>query len=167
MKNDDIDTVSAFLKATSKSNIEQVRRLLDEGVDVNSQGSSGRSALIYAIDNVDIEIIQLLISHGINLNLKNKAGWTALHWAANRGLLNIVQLLVNNGAEIDAEDEDGNTPLWRAVMNYTDRDENRSSKIIEYLLSKGADGFKTNKHGVSPSKLTEYPVKAELSKFFI
>jgi hypothetical protein len=59
-------------------------------------------------------------------------GITPLIWAANRGCLDITKQLIAAGSVIDHQDNDGESALYSAAK------ENRV-KVVEYLLSQGAD----------------------------
>jgi ankyrin repeat protein len=73
----------------------------------------------------------------------------------------LVDLLIKRGAEVDALDCSGDTPLWRAAMDY------RGDKsTIEVLLKHGADPDKKNRHGISPREIAIESIKPGLKEFF-
>jgi ankyrin repeat protein len=141
----------------------QILKWLKKGAAINRVDEDGRTILMHAIlaDKASVEVIMLLIQNGANVKLAEPAQqWTPLHFAARDNRADIVKVLLENKAEVDARDVFGNTPLWRAVMNFKGDD-----KAIRLLLSHGADKNLANKHGVSPlsiSQTTANPGMAEL-----
>ena len=67
--------------------IEDVRKLLDAGVDPNLRNESGWTALMQASMNGHTDIVKLLISEGADVTVKGDAGWEALMLAAQFGHL--------------------------------------------------------------------------------
>ena len=54
-----------------------VTKLLDEGVDVNTCGSSGQTALMLAARNGRTDVVSLLLRRGADPTMKTKTGSTA------------------------------------------------------------------------------------------
>lgn len=97
------------------NDLEMVKALISEGVDVNSKGSSDDTALHDASHNGHYEIVKLLLEHGANVNARGWSNWTPLHYAAKRHY-NIVTLLLAHGANVNANGG-GDTPLNLALLN--------------------------------------------------
>ncbi|MDQ8935960.1 ankyrin repeat domain-containing protein [Acinetobacter rudis] len=76
---------------SSLGEVEQVKLLLEQGVDVNSIDEEGYSALQAAAENNYIEIVQLLLEHGADKALKGQ--YTALELAEMAGNKDIVLYL--------------------------------------------------------------------------
>ena len=88
-----------IVSAACDSDIEAVKRFLDEGADVNSRDKTGRTALHWAAVDGDVEMAQILIEANIDVNAKTKGKWTALHLAADIGCHQTVLTLLKAGAD--------------------------------------------------------------------
>jgi len=121
----------SIYRASSEGKIEEVKKYLASGADVNAKDRHGNTPLIYAETK---QMIELLVTSGANVNVRDRIGRTLLHKASKRkwGDRETVELLISNGADINAKRSNGAIPLHYAV--YYDRIEN-----VKILLSKGAD----------------------------
>ena len=147
------DLNDELLTAVYTENLDKVIKLLKKGADANWLDEDKRSILMSAVlaEKWNTEILRQLILNRADVRYAEpRQHWTALHFAARDGRPEIVKLLLENGAEVDAQDCFGDTPLWRAVVNF--RGDN---KTIHVLLSFGADKNIPNKSGVTPLSLTE------------
>ena len=86
----DTDEVTQFLLTVWVGNLDKIKELVANGVDVNAQ-DPGRGFF--------------------------KRGTTALHIAADRNYLTIVKFLLSKGARVDLMDVDRQTPLHLAVVS--------------------------------------------------
>lgn len=107
--------------------------VLDENVDVNTEDSVGRTALMFAVAQNNLPIVQALLEAGADVDIQNNHGWTALMHAIRRDNLPIVQELINAGADVNIQNDIGATSLMYAV----DKDNNLS--VVQALLDAGAD----------------------------
>jgi ankyrin repeat protein len=131
-----------LLDAIGQKDLEEVRRLLEQGVDSNATHQSGRRALHHAILYGTAEIVKCLLEHGATDDPETPM---ALHLAATFGNIEMLKILVENGWDpnlgIDYL-ENGRliSPLDRAISaSKTGR--NREAEI-RYLL--GLTGGETN-----------------------
>jgi ankyrin repeat protein len=94
--------ISRISNAVSRGNINQVRKCLEKGADVDLQSSNGVTLLYLACDKNHIEIAKLLISYGANVNqgLKEEYGRNPLLVAAIGKHSELTKMLVANGAKI-------------------------------------------------------------------
>jgi ankyrin repeat protein len=53
-----------LLEASSMGDRERIRRLLEEGADVNARDGCGSTPLHYAVFNLNVELIKLLLKKG-------------------------------------------------------------------------------------------------------
>ncbi|XP_065319268.1 protein phosphatase 1 regulatory subunit 12A-like isoform X3 [Gordionus sp. m RMFG-2023] len=100
-----------FLAACSAGDVEEVKKLLKRGVDINTPNIDGLTALHQACIDDNILMVEFLIKHGANINQGDNEGWTPLHAASSCGFLEIVQYLVKCGANIAAVNSDGELPI--------------------------------------------------------
>lgn len=112
-----------YLSEARGANRNGVRRLLDEGVDINYTDSQGRNALF----GLGLwKTLDLLIERGINVNQQNKRGETPLMVANDN---TIIEKLLNAGADASLVDVRGRNVLWY---------HQNSSKFVD-LIRAGAD----------------------------
>jgi uncharacterized protein len=135
-----------------KNDVENVRALLKNGVNIN-QFDSGMSALhVTCVDNA-IAAAELLIEKGIDVNLQDEyTGATALHYCAVYNYFEIGKMIIENKGRLDIADNFGNQPLWTAVFNVKGKIER--VPLVELLLRHGADKYHKNKVGKTPFDLT-------------
>lgn len=113
---------SAVLAIAAKSNFKRIVQLLvDAGVDINWQDSSGETALHIAARFGHDECARILIEGNDNqkadLELVEKNfNWTALHIAAVDGHLTVAKLLIEAGADVDRLDSSGWTAKEHAAL---------------------------------------------------
>ncbi|MBI5892070.1 MAG: ankyrin repeat domain-containing protein [Deltaproteobacteria bacterium] len=88
-------------KAAESGDINAVKRLLNEGADVNAKDSNNWTALTEAARDGNTEIVKLLIEKGADVHAKAYKGYSALMVAALGGNTEIVKLLIEKGADID------------------------------------------------------------------
>lgn len=120
--------------AIRNRNIESIRALLSQGVDVNEKEDDkyGRTPLHAAVVVRSKEIVELLIDAKADLNVIDNAGKTAYQCALDDRYSDLTRYFVEAGADVNAKNFRGQTPLHLAVAN-NDLDTTR------YLLSKMAD----------------------------
>ncbi|GAB5407495.1 MAG: hypothetical protein Aurels2KO_57260 [Aureliella sp.] len=75
--------------------LDQVKRAIDDGHDVNSSDGAGYTALHAAAENNHIEIVKLLVHHGASKTAAVTSGETPAALAALAGHDDMVKLLSN------------------------------------------------------------------------
>jgi len=116
--------------AVRRNNLDKVKRLINNGVDVNgAEPKHGRTPLYCAVENV--QNVNDLSSPQARINAKKH----------NEECLATIKYLVKKGALIDKPVKDG---VWTPFMKAVDEGE---LKIIKYFVKKGADPFKPFKNG--------------------
>ena len=83
-----------FLDAVWGGDLQLTRRLLGEGVDVETCNEFGENALRIAAQNGNVECMRLLVQRGARLDARNEQGVTALQTAAIFKALGCVKFLL-------------------------------------------------------------------------
>jgi hypothetical protein len=105
----------SLLEAAWQGDMENARKALSQGADVNFQDKTGKTPLIRAIEFGDsLRMVQYLVSKGADIERPNSEKETPLLVAIYGGNLDIVKFLVEKGANLKTEDADGVTPLMAA-----------------------------------------------------
>jgi hypothetical protein len=96
---------------------EEVKRLLGQGVPVNTRDDDNRTALMIAADRGDQALVELLIAHGAEVRVRSAEGDTPLIDAAEGGDSALIALLLASDAEVNAKNNFGDTALIRAAIH--------------------------------------------------
>jgi uncharacterized protein len=111
---------NTLLKALG--NATELKRLLDEGANVNTQDANGDTLLINAAGEGYTDSVRLLLEYNADIKLADKKMNTAMH-AANCPAKNkpwhgleIMKMLLEHGADMNARDSNDMTPIFWAVM---------------------------------------------------
>lgn len=113
--------------AACLGDIDEVKRLLDEGADINAKSESGWTPLHWAVSEGHESVVELLVARGADINAQFRLGGTPLSFAAIKGQKDMVEFLLAKGADINT-----GTPLVGAAAN-------GHTAVVELLLAKGAD----------------------------
>lgn len=100
-----------LIEAVEAGSLDQVRRLLEAGEDVNTRNSNGETPLHWA---EDANVMRLLLEAGADVNARDSYGDTPLQNAvflADDADVVLVQLLLEAGADVNTRNNDGDTPL--------------------------------------------------------
>lgn len=130
---------SLFLCAAIGGKVDCVELALQqEGVDVNSVDSSGRTALVSACREGSSSVAQLLIARGANLALADSSGITCLMAACMAHDLECVKLLLAAKGGVDLVknvDKNRRDALHFAVESFPSGSDN--VELVALLLSSG------------------------------
>lgn len=119
--------------AAKSGDLEQIQRLVVEGIDVNDRAVRDETPLIIAALAGQGEIVHYLLQRGADIHARSASGLTALHAAAYSGQTKIVSLLVAEGASVnDAANRFKTTALMLAS-------EENHADTVRALLEYGAD----------------------------
>lgn len=124
------DEVLLF-RAAAAGDVNEVKRLLDRGININAREEEQETPLMYAAAEGKTEVVELLIARGADINALSVNGETALARAVGRRSLETVALLLDRGADIEKAASGGGTPLMYAAGN-------SDLEMVKLLLSRGA-----------------------------
>ena len=96
----------ALVEAVRAGNVENVRALLKQHVDVNRPQPDGTTALHWAARANATELARLLIGAGAKANVANRYGVTPLSLAVTNGNSVLAQMLLKAGADPKQPDDD-------------------------------------------------------------
>lgn len=94
--------MSKLIKAITAGKIDEARRLIQEGADLEARDKYGWTALIIAAYWGRKEIVKMLLDAGADVNVVDKDGFTALHYAASGGYKEVVEMLERRQTKVVA-----------------------------------------------------------------
>jgi len=129
-----IKPTQSLHQAAANGDIDGVKGLLVQGVDLDAKDDGGRTPLHLASLGGHQELVKLLISKGADVNAKEDRGnlhATPLHHAVHGGHRDVVETLLVHGADANIRDRLGQTPLDLANRR-------RRTEIVGLLRKHGA-----------------------------
>jgi hypothetical protein len=88
-----------LLTSCERGDVDNVRRILDVGVDVDVRDSRGNTALMVACRNCQIDVVKLLLERGADVHARNSYARKAMDVASDWGYPSIIELLRASGSE--------------------------------------------------------------------
>ena len=141
-----------LLRAAEAGRVNEVRRLLASGANVNATSSElgGLTALILASMRGHLEIVKLLLKAGADPNafgaIAHVGTWTPLLMAVrskNKNRLVVIDTLIAGGAQLNPSPSNNDSPLDAAVAN-------NDIAMIRALLKRGSDVNWQDEFGNTP-----------------
>jgi len=121
-----------LILAARYGQVDAVRKLLIEGIDLGLRDDLGYTAVMAASGESSDEIQRLVIDQGADVNARADDGSTALMIAAGKGFLGHVDRLIAAGARVNERNDSGETALMIAIrFGHAD--------VVSVLLEAGAD----------------------------
>jgi len=121
-------------RAIHAGDLDQIKRHLYWGTDVNQAGADGDYPLHVAARRGRVVIARELLKHGADANAENLAGRTPLQIALLEGKTQLAAELIGQGAESDPQ----SLLFMLAHAGVSDRDS------LEFVIRQGADVNATN-----------------------
>ena len=118
----------SLLMAAGENNGNAIKKLLEKGVDINSKGKGGMTALMVAIDKGYVDLAQFLLASGAALDVGSLNGETPLCMASRKNLPELVEELLKHKVDVDAP---CGAVFGAASVN--------SVQIVQMLAEAGAD----------------------------
>ncbi len=103
--------------AVMKSDVQAVKKLLDEGADPNEERFFGSPALVVAIINGNQPVVRALLAAGADPKATDRHGSTTLMWAVGSEALALALIdeLVKRGVDPNAQNKLGESALTWAI----------------------------------------------------
>lgn len=147
-------------EAAFRGDVENLRRLLASGVNLETRDDEGQTALLNAVQGPNPEAVKVLMQAGADREARDGESATPLMWAVRSAFeehydraLAVVNLLLDSGADVNAKTDSGATALIYAVTH-------GHSELAELLIKAGADVNVVTSAGWSALEYaTEYCVR--------
>lgn len=127
--------VDPVTEATRQGDVNELRRLVQRGEQVDVAAGDGMTPLHWAAENGNRDIARILIGAGARVDSRTRiGGYTPLHLAIQAGHTDLVKLLIESGADVSSPREIGGaTPLHLAAAA------RNGEEIIAALIKAGVD----------------------------
>jgi hypothetical protein len=145
------DKAEALAEAARKGDAMVVKKLLDEGVDVNTKFRYGATALAFACDRGHLDVVKLLLDHGADVNVRDTFYHaTPLTWAVSPNMgrkpqhAEIVGLLLKRGAQGQADAlqsavSGNDVPLVKVILDHDGLSSSALSDALESATNNKRD----------------------------
>ncbi len=87
--------------AVRDNDLEELKRILRNKVDINKKNSSGYTPLMYAVNERNLEATELLLERGAAIDECSENGWTIMMIAISNQDIDMVKLLFKYGVNIN------------------------------------------------------------------
>jgi ankyrin repeat protein len=163
-------TITPLHEAVEAFDLEKVEDLLAQGASMDAKNHRGETPLHYAVDWNNLEIASVLLEKGANPNSKNSNGIPIIVYAIKNKNLDMVKLLISKGANAKSlitpkfenientqiETEKVNTSAVnysKSLIHYACSFDPENTKMIGYLIEKGANVNSADEFGYTPLML--------------
>jgi ankyrin repeat protein len=133
--------------AAARGQVDEVKKLLRKGEDVDARNAKERTPLYEAAQRGRFEVVKLLVERGAAVNaMEREEGFTPLHVSSERKHIEVVNYLLSRGADVNARNKWDQTPLWQAASQAWHQD----AEVAGILLDHGADLHAKDLRGFTP-----------------
>ena len=148
----------ALVVATLRGDLEILKNLVENGVDVNEKISFNKTALMLVADR--LKFVKYLVENGADVNAKDINNNTALIYSCINNRLEIVKYLVEHGADVNAKGQYDYTALITAsrIANL---------EMVKYLVENGANVNAKNKDDKTALVLASQNNLREIEKYLV
>lgn len=154
-----------LLDAAAKGNLETVKTLVKQGVDVNYQNggflSTEQTPCMKAAKNGHLAVLKYLISQGADFHKATSGGENPLTIAAENNHAEVVTYLLDTGENINYQDSNyGKSALHHAAQN-------NNVQLIKELMKRKADITLRDKRSNTPFTIAVFYKKADAARYFL
>jgi len=108
------DTMN-IVEAVEKNDVETVKILLKQGINVESKDGQGRSLLMLATHRNNVNMAKVLLAAGANVNIQDKIQDSPFLYAGAEGKLELVKLYLEHNPNFKIYNRYGGTALIPAA----------------------------------------------------
>jgi hypothetical protein len=150
-----------FLRAAALGDINRLRALLAQGVDINTTNKANQTALMLAAAFKQTEIVKFLLTAGANVNCHDELGLTATDWAQQQA--EIIQL-INSGEGLRASADDLNTTpvVQTSPQERAHSEASSSTELGSVILRANKRYAQTVSPDLAATAAARAPITAEL-----
>lgn len=123
-----------------KAELNQVKKLVSHGADVNATTAQGETPLHVAVQYGHRAIAEFLLAYGARGDVQNDDGDTPLHYAAGQGRADLVELLLNSQVDVNKK----NSQHWTFLRLMT---EHAQATVAKFLNLSGQEDLAWQKQG--------------------
>jgi ankyrin repeat protein len=141
------DANKKLFDAIEDNDIETVKELIKQGMDLNIINEEGKPAIILAVELKRRRIAEIMLdTDNINVDVRDETGTSLFMWICKNVELDLFERVINKGVQINDANEDGMTPIMFAAQSgYID--------AIMTLIKRKAYMNAQNKDGNTPLML--------------
>ncbi len=121
-----------LIRAVDDNDLESIRQMLADGVDINTPAIGDGTALIIAVKKDNQTMVQALLDLGADVNQSSRGDGNPLITAAMTNNLALAQLLIGHGADVNQIVPRDETPLINATRD-------GYLEMSQLLVENGAD----------------------------
>ena len=121
-----------LIDAAKKADLQTVRSLVAQHVDVNAAEGDGSTALHWAARRDNASLVEILLAAGANPRAATRYNVTPLALASANGNATVVERLLKAGVDVNSTSEEGQTALMTASLT-------GAVSAIKVLVAHGAN----------------------------
>ena len=139
-----------LLAAAYANDVDEARRLIGAGADVNAKDETVQSAYLIATSEVgdDPRLLELTLANGADVASLDSYDGTGLIRAADRGHTTLVARLLETDVDVDHVNRLGWTALLEAII--LGSGDAAHTEVVRLLVEAGADVNLADGQGVTP-----------------
>ena len=156
------DKNKALGRACGEGRVDDVKRLLSSGADINTDVEEGMSPIQVAAYKGHVDVVKILLAMGAGANpsATTKAGrFPTILMAVASGNVEVVKLLQAAGASLNSKNEMGLIPIFLAAES--------SAEMLQFILKNGANPNTIGPDGDQPLLLAARADKTDSVKLLL